>query len=251
MILSSLQMKDNFSAQAAGYATYRPHYPPEMIQYILSYTAGRQKALDLATGNGQVAAAIAPYFSEVYATDISAKQLENAKKAHNIYYSVGSAEDTGFKNQSFDLITVAQAIHWFSFDVFYPELRRILKPDGLFAVLGYGLLSTNPAANAIIQHLYKDILGTYWDAERHYVDENYTTIPFPLQEIATEKFYNHFTWSFEQLIGYFNTWSAVQHYIKEQGKNPVDSIQQELRAVWQASDKQVIFPLLLRLGRFH
>lgn len=243
-------MKDNFSAQAAAYATYRPHYPKEMIQYIMSFVAKKHTALDLATGNGQVAAALATYFDAVYATDISVKQIENAQIAGNIYYSVGSAEETGFKNNSFDLVTVAQAVHWFKFDAFYKEVERILKPDGLFAILGYSLLQTNAVADAVIWRFYQDILGEYWDAERHYIDEHYTTIPFPLHEIETEKFYNHFTWTFEQLIGYFNTWSAVQHYIKERGENPVDQIKDELKKVWEASDKQVTFPLLLRLGRF-
>lgn len=243
-------MKDNFSTQAVAYATYRPHYPQEMIQYIMSFVAEQHTALDLATGNGQVAKALAPYFDKVYATDISAKQLENAQAADAIYYSVGSAEETGFENNTFDLVTVAQAVHWFKFDTFYKEVARILKPNGLFAILGYGLLKTNPDADALIWRLYRDVLVAYWDAERHYIDENYATIPFPLQEIETEKFYNRFNWTFEQLIGYFNTWSAMQHYIKEHGKNPVDSIKEELKVVWEVSDKQVTFPLLLRLGRF-
>jgi len=243
-------MKDNFSVQAAAYAAYRPHYPAEMIKYILSFVSSKDAALDLATGNGQVAAALAPFFNKVYATDISAKQLDNAKKEHNIYYSVGRAEDTGFQDEAFDLITVAQAVHWFEFDAFYREIKRILKPDGLFAILGYGLLQTNEAADAVIWRLYRDILGNYWDAERHYIDENYTTIPFPLQELEAKSFNNKFTWTFEQLIGYFNTWSAVQHYIKEHGNNPIDLIKDELKAVWQASEQQVNFPLLLRMGRF-
>jgi ubiquinone/menaquinone biosynthesis C-methylase UbiE len=243
-------MKDNFSAHAAAYATYRPHYPKKMIQYIMSFVPEKHAALDLATGNGQVAVALAPYFDTVYATDISAKQLENAPAVSNIYYSVGSAEQTGFENNSFDLITVAQAVHWFNFDSLYKEVERVLKPNGLFAILGYGLLQTNPDADVLIWKLYRTILGKYWDAERHYIDENYTTIPFPLHEIESEKFYNRFTWTFDQLIGYLNTWSAVQHYIKTQGENPIDSIKDELKVVWEASDKQVTFPLLLRLGRF-
>ncbi|MFP9098294.1 class I SAM-dependent methyltransferase [Flavobacterium sp. RHBU_24] len=242
--------KDNFSGHAADYANYRPYYPAEMIQYIASFVKDKSKALDVATGNGQVAVAMASFFKEVYATDISVNQLQNAKTAPNIYYSVGRAEVTGFATGTFDLVTVAQAIHWFDFGAFYTEVRRILKPDGVFAVLGYGLLYTNWEADKIIHSLYKEVLGDYWDAERHYIDENYETIPFPLKEIEVKKFMNSFTWTFEQLIGYLNTWSAVHHYIKEKGQNPIDIIKDELYSVWQASDKQVNFPLLLRLGRF-
>lgn len=242
--------KDNFSAQAAGYANFRPHYPAEMIQYIVSFITNKDTALDLATGNGQVAAALAPHFNKVYATDISAKQLENAKTAPNIYYSVGRAEATGFADDSFDLVTVAQAVHWFDFDVFYTEVKRILKPGGVLAILGYGLFSSNPDADKLIRHFYSDIVGPYWDPERRYLDENYETIPFPLKEIEAKTFANSFIWTFDQLVGYLNTWSAVQHYINKNGKNPVDLIKDDLYTVWEAGDKRVYSPLLLRMGRF-
>jgi len=242
-------MKDNFSTQAKAYSQYRPYYPPEMISYIVNFVIDKAIALDVATGNGQMAAALAPYFKEVYGTDISAKQLQNATPAPNLIYKEGSAEDTGFKNEQFSLITVAQAIHWFEFDTFYAEVKRILKPDGIFAVMGYGLFSTNPETDIIINHFYKDIIGSYWDTERRYIDENYTTIPFPFKEINTKKFTNHFTWTFEQLTGYLETWSAVQHYIKQNGTNPIDLICDDLQASWGNSDKQVTFPLLLRIGK--
>ena len=242
-------MKDNFSAQAHAYAQYRPYYPDEMIQYILSFVSNHDAVLDVATGNGQVAAALAPYFKKVYGTDISEKQLQNAKTAPNIYYSIGSAEDTGFDNEQFDLVTVAQAIHWFSFDNFYAEVRRIVKPGGIFAVLGYGLFNTNAETDKIIVHFYKNIVGPYWDAERKYIDDNYTTIPFPFNEIKTKQFENNFTWTFEQLIGYLNTWSAVQHYVNANGVNPVDAIYPDLKTSWEHADKKVTFPLLLRIGK--
>jgi len=242
-------MKDNFSAQAKQYAQYRPYYPIEMIDYILSFVNNKNVALDVATGNGQVAAALAPHFETVYATDISEKQIENAATAPNIYYSISRAEQTTFADNEFDLITVAQAIHWFNFDDFYTEVRRIIKPGGIFAVLGYGLFSTNNESDKIIVHFYKDIIGPYWDAERKYLDDNYTTIPFPFNEIQVKQFINNFTWTFDQLVGYLNTWSAVQHYKNKNGTNPVDIIYKELQSSWEASTKQVTFPLLLRLGK--
>ncbi|PHK27349.1 SAM-dependent methyltransferase, partial [Nostoc linckia z16] len=87
------------------------------------------------------------------------------------------------------------------------------------------------------------------DAERHYIDEEYKTIPFPFEELSSRNFENRFTWSFEQLTGYLETWSAVQHYIKKNGSNPVDLIRVELKESWEKGNKQVTFPLLLRLGK--
>lgn len=241
-------MKDNFSKQASGYAKFRPHYPDKMIHYIIEQTSGRMSALDVATGNGQVAVALAPYFKEVYATDISEKQLLQAVTTTNIYYSVASAENLGFEDDSFDLITVGQAIHWFQFDAFYKEVNRLLKPGGVFAVLGYGLFSAGEEADKVLGYLYKDVLGTYWDPERKYVDENYQTIPFPFTELKTKNFENRFNWSLEQLIGYLNTWSAVQHYIKDKGVNPLDMVKPDLEKLWEKGGKEVVFPLLLRIG---
>ncbi|MEL1255523.1 class I SAM-dependent methyltransferase [Flavobacterium sp. DGU38] len=244
-------MKDNFSKQAADYSKFRPQYPEEMIQYLISFVDNKSTALDLATGNGQVAHKLSAHFKKVFATDISQKQLDNAIRATNIIYSKESAEKTSFKNQQFDLIVVAQAVHWFDFEAFYKEIYRILKPEGIFAAMGYGLFSTNPDSDKILRQFYYDIVDPYWDAERKYLDENYETIPFPFEEIPTEKFQNQFIWSFEALIGYLQTWSSVQHYISKNNQNPIDLIYDELKFSWGNSDKKVTFPLLLRIGRLN
>lgn len=242
-------MKDNFSAQATDYSKFRPTYPQEMIDYILSFVSKKHAALDVATGNGQVAVLLSPHFDEVHATDISQKQLDNAEQRHNITYKLESAENTGFADSQFDLITVAQAIHWFDFGKFYNEVNRVLKPDGVIAVMGYGLFNSNPETDKIIRHFYENITGPFWDPERRYLDENYTTIPFPFDEMQSKVFNNALTWSFEQIIGYLETWSAVQHYKKANGKNPLNVIRDELKQSWEKNNRQVTFPLLLRIGR--
>lgn len=242
-------MKDNFSAQAKTYAAYRPNYSQAFIDYIASFVKNKNIALDVATGNGQVAAKLAKHFGTVYATDISQKQLDNAIAADNIIYKLERAEAMSFGDKMFDLITVAQAIHWFDFDAFYKEVYRILKPEGLFVVTGYGLFSTNPGSDRLIHHLHEDILGDYWDPERRYVDENYQTIPFPFEEIEGEQFSETFIWTFEHLLGYIESWSAVQHYIRKNGRHPVDLIRDELKESWAKSDGKAEFPLLLRMGK--
>jgi ubiquinone/menaquinone biosynthesis C-methylase UbiE len=142
-------MKDNFSKQASEYSKYRPQYRDKMIDYLVSFVKNKEVALDIATGNGQVAHKLSNFFETVYGIDISQNQLDNAMVKENIIYQVASAENTFFKNQKFDLITVAQAVHWFDFDLFYKEIYRILKPEGIFAVLGYGLFSTNEDSDKI------------------------------------------------------------------------------------------------------
>ena len=244
-------MKDNFSKQAVDYSKFRPQYPEEMIEYIISFVHNKSTVLDIATGNGQVARKLSTHFKKVFATDISQKQLDNAIQADNIIYSKESAEKTSFENQQFDLIVVAQAVHWFDFESFYKEIYRILKRGGIFAVMGYGLFSTNPDSDKILRHFYYNILGPYWDPERKYLDENYETIQFPFEEIPAEKFENEFSWTFEALTGYLQTWSSVQHYISKNNQNPIDLIYNDLKVLWQKNDKKVIFPLLLRIGKLN
>lgn len=176
-------MKDNFSTQSADYAIYRPTYPQALYDYLFDMVKNKETAWDCATGNGQVARVLAQHFDAVYATDISENQLKNALKLPNITYKVEPAEQISVENNSFDLITVAQAIHWFNFEAFYGEVKRTLKPDGLFAVIGYGLMVIDKKVDAAVHKLYEDILGKYWDSERRYIEEGYKTIPFPFEEI--------------------------------------------------------------------
>lgn len=243
-------MKDNFSTQSELYARFRPTYPEELYQFLYSLVETKDTAWDCGTGNGQVAQELSKHFKEVYATDISEKQIRNAIQRNNIFYKGESAEKTSFPDKTFDLITVAQAIHWFNFDLFYKEVKRTIKPNGILAVIGYGLLNIDEETDKIITKFYHEIVGTYWDKERKYVDEDYQTIPFPFKEIKAPQLYNTYKWSLEQLIGYLNTWSAVQHYINANNQNPVELVYEDLQEIWKGkTTKTVKFPILLRIAR--
>ena len=115
MNVETKRVGDMFGGHANLYASARPTYPQELYEYIVSLCKEKNKVWDCATGTGQAALPLSQYFKQVYATDINAKQVEAASKAKNIIYSVASAEDTEFADESFDLITVAQALHWFDY----------------------------------------------------------------------------------------------------------------------------------------
>jgi ubiquinone/menaquinone biosynthesis C-methylase UbiE len=243
-------MKDNFSQDSKQYAKFRPHYPKELFDHLLSLVKEKNTAWDCGTGNGQVADVLADHFREVYATDISQQQMDEAVKRSNIYYSVQPAEKTSFYANQFDLVTVAQAVHWFRFDDFYAEVKRTLNHGGIIAVIGYGPIQTIKPLQDIIDHFYKNIIGPYWDAERNYIDEHYQTIPFPFEEIKMPGFTMSYQWTVDQFTGYLNTWSAVKHYAKQHQINPVTAIQKELSAGWPATQSATFsFPLLTRIGR--
>ena len=242
-------MKDNFSTASDLYALYRPTYPDAFFRYLKTLIPLPKTAWDCGTGNGQVTVKLASFFETVYASDISQTQIDQAPKLDNIFYSVQAAEQTTFPNDSFDLIMVAQAIHWFDFEKFYSEVNRTAKDNALLVVIGYGRLEIAAEIDALIDVFYRDVIGKYWDVERRYIDELYQTIPFPFEEIVIPNFNNTYQWNVDHLLGYLSTWSAVKQYIRINGVNPVDALAFELKKVFGNQLREVHFPLLLRIGR--
>jgi SAM-dependent methyltransferase len=241
--------KDNFSKRSDNYAKYRPGYPPVFFSYLNSLVQHKQYAWDCGTGNGQVAYPLAATFEHVFGTDISRSQIENALQADNIVYSVQPAGKTGFDNRMFDLVVVAQAIHWFDFDRFYSEVRRTGKENALLCVAGYGRPGIGEQIDRLITAFYENVVGEYWDPQRKYIDEGYKTIPFPFNEIKAPDLVNIQHWTLEHLTGYINTWSAVKHFAAQNGYNPTGKLESEIEPLWDKEEKEVAFPLLLRIGK--
>jgi len=240
---------DNFSTGASDYALYRPGSPKEIFDFIYAHVKNFNTAWDCGTGNGQVATILAERFKTVYGTDISEKQLTLAQQKDNIIYRKERAEQTSFPDHSIDLITVAQAIHWFDFEPFYKEVSRVAAPGAFFAAWTYSLLRLTPELNKVIDHFYWDITHPYWDKERTYVDQEYKTIPFPFKEIQQPEIYIVKLYNLNQLIGYLRTWSGVQHYIKQEKKDPMEIITKDLQNAWgSAQSHEVRWPVHVRAG---
>ena len=147
------------------YSKFRPDYPSELFQYILSFVNERDTAWDCATGNGQAAKVLAESFQLVEASDMSSGQLDKAIQKPNIHYTVCIAEQTPYKTSSFDLITVATAYHWFDHEAFRKEAIRVARNGAVLAVWAYNLVEfEDETVNEVIHHLYYDIVYSYWDA---------------------------------------------------------------------------------------
>jgi ubiquinone/menaquinone biosynthesis C-methylase UbiE len=245
-----MEKKDYFSSQAKVYAQFRPSYPDELYQFILHHVKGTSRAWDCATGNGQVARSLAKHFTRVDATDISAQQLENAFHASNIFYDVCPAERSPFADHQFDLITVAQALHWFDRRRFYEEVKRTAVPGGLLAVWGYGLLSIEPAIDRHFLDFYHNTVGSFWDEARTLVENHYRDVAFPFREISCPDFYIRVEWTFDQFIGYLSSWSATQKYIQKYKTDPLPDFSSTLKTCWKEDAiRSVTFPIFMKLGR--
>lgn len=243
-------MKDNFSENASAYSKYRPDYPEELINDIVRLAEIRDNAWDCGTGNGQAAAALSNYFQKIYASDISKNQIENAEIKNNIEYSIQPAENTNYPDNFFNLIISAQAAHWFNLNLFYNEVKRTAKPDAIIAIIGYGLITTNDSTSEVIRDFYERITGPYWDPERKYLDDEYRTIPFPFEEIILPSYRIRRKMTYDDLVNYFGTWSAVHHYRKKNNSDPLTQIETSLKNSWgNSSVKDFYFPVFTRIGR--
>ena len=246
------EAQDNFSRQAAIYKKYRPTYPQQLYDEILRHVTNRTSCWDCATGNGQVALELSKYFTTVQATDISTAQLKEARPKNNIYYSQGRAEQSSFKADQFDLITVAQAAHWLDVEAFGKEAKRVAKNNGIIAIWGYGLLRINKAIDTLLDEFYYEIVGPYWDPQRKHIDNAYETLDFDFELLNHRKDLNISTvWSLGQLKGYLNSWSSVQHYINKTGKKtPVNKLIKRINSLWDSElNQEVKFPLFLKVGK--
>lgn len=243
---------DHFSTVAARYADFRPHYPAALFDYLARLVPKDSSVWDCACGNGQATSDLAARFLKVFATDGSREQIASATPHANVEYRVAVAEQSGLPNHSVQLLTIAQALHWFDLPRFYSEARRVVAPGGIIAAWAYGIDEVEgDAVNQIVQDFYFNIVGPYWPPERKIVEDGYRSISFPFDQIAPPAFHMQTLWNLQQLLGYFSTWSATNRFIKSTGQNPLPPLAKVLEKVWTdpASPKIVTWPLSLRIGR--
>lgn len=244
---------DHFSSTSREYSFSRPTYPDVLYRFLNDITPNKDMAWDCATGNGQAAIGLCKYFKNVIASDASKGQLEHRFNRNNIMYEMFPAEKADIQDNSVDLITVAQAAHWFDLDRFYKEVTRISKSNGVLAIWSYGMHKIDNDIDKISEKLNVggDILGRYWPRETDYVKEDYKTIPFPFIEISSPKFEMTVSWNLDDLVCYMQTWSAVKRFSTEKKFNPLNLIMEELERLWGERDKRKVakWDINLRVGK--
>jgi SAM-dependent methyltransferase len=222
-----------------------------LFAWLARQCATKDLAWDCGTGNGQAARALAEHFRHIHATDLSAEQVARAVPDPRIDYRATPAEASGLPDACCDIVTVAQALHWFCHDAFYTEVRRVLKPGGLLAAWTYTLLRGEPELNVVVEDFYRNTIGPCWPPERRWVDLAYRGMPFPFADIAVPDFEIRLEWTLEDLLAYLRTWSATQRYMKERGADPCVELGVRLREIWPdpQARKSITWPIALRCGR--
>jgi ubiquinone/menaquinone biosynthesis C-methylase UbiE len=238
-----------FGPQADRYREFRPRYPAALFHYLAVAGGGTRLAWDCATGNGQAAVRLAERFARVIATDPSDAMIAMAIEHPRVKYAVAKY-DSGLPAQSTNLVTVAQALHWFDVDPFIREVRRVLVPGGVLAAWCYSRCTVDPGVDEIVDIFYSVTLGPFWSAERRFVDEGYRSIALPLDEMAPPPFEMVEQWTVDQFAKYIRTWSAVNKFIAARGEEPVRAFEEALGQMWgdPAERKRIRWALHCRIG---
>ena len=243
--------QDHFSSLAADYHAFRPTYPPESFVFLAGLCEQRAVAWDCATGTGQAAVGLAEHFAQVIATDASAAQIAQAMLHPRISYHVASAGASGLADASVDLVTVAQAAHWFDLPAFYAEVRRVLRPCGVLALWGYERLIVPDEIAVPFRQFYEQTLAGFWPPERHLVETGYRDLLFPFAPLATPEMVLRADWNLAQLLGYFGTWSAVKRCREATGCDPLLPLAEALQSNWGSPEatKPLKWPTFWKIGR--
>ncbi|MDE2041696.1 MAG: methyltransferase domain-containing protein [Alphaproteobacteria bacterium] len=241
--------KDHFSGHAGAYADYRPTYPDALFAAIAQVAPARRAVWDVGCGNGQASVGLARHFDHVFATDASAQQIAAAQAHERIDFRAAPAEHSGLDAASVDAILIAQALHWFDFDAFYAEARRVAKPGAPIIATAYELAQIAPEIDAEVRQFYKADIGPYWPADRAHVETGYQEIPWPFAPLNFTAISMNALWSLDQWLGYVTTWSAVRRYMAATGKDPVPALRAQLKPLWGNTPRAINWPLVIKAGR--
>ena len=245
-----LENRESFGLDADGYRQFRPHYPPELYEYLAGLAPSRSRALDCATGSGQAAIDLARWFDRVDAFDASETQIDAGVADPKVHYSVGSAEALQYPPESFDLIAAAQAAHWFDLPDFYREVRRVGRLGAIIAIWGYSYCRVAPSIDATVRRDLLDPIEPYWADGNKVIRDRYATIEFPFSEFVWPDFTLGFEWTRRQYLQYLGTWSAVRKYRLEAGSDPLETLDAALATDWNETEMRTVqFEFVGRAGR--
>lgn len=239
--MSGSRFEDHFSGHASAYRSHRPTYPASLFASLASLAPGHALAWDAGCGNGQAAVGLAGHFDQVVATDPSAQQIASATPYPRVRYLVEPAEQSSLALSSADLITVAQALHWFDLDRFYPEVRRVARPGAILAAWTYVQAQVTPAVDAVVHAFYHGLINPYWPQDRQKVERGYEDLAFPFDAVDPGRHTIEMIWTADQLGAYIATWSAVQRYRAATGQDPMPAFTEALENAW--GDPQALRPV--------
>jgi len=221
------------SSIAEAYSLARPKPPQTLLDTIISFMSEKlsppfQNAVDVGCGSGQSTTFLSPHFTNVLGTDVSAAQINEAAKREtnpNVQYKAFGCETIPLPDSSTELITAAEAAHWFNMPSFYKEVDRVLVPGGVLALYCHsswpfpvGHPKSEELANHIIQ-VYKggDVPEKYWHKNRDIADDHYASMDLPYAEQSRDFTMNvDYVWSVADYIRLIKSWSFFHAFSEKE-----------------------------------
>lgn len=227
------KVPDQFSRVSREYRVFRPSYPSSLFTWLASVAPARRLAWDCGTGTGQATRALVEHFDRVVATDASRGQLAESSVAGRVLRCCCTAESAAVAPTSVDLVTVAQAIHWFDPGRFFREALRVLVPEGILAVWTYGSVTVDDEPiTDLLREFEFETVGRWWPPGRALVNEGYSGLVLPGVELAVPPFRMRVEWTLDQVLGYVGTWSAVLRHRAATGRDPLPPLRRTLAESW-------------------
>jgi ubiquinone/menaquinone biosynthesis C-methylase UbiE len=240
-----------FNDKAELYESSRPIYPQEIYNYLANLCPSNKLAWDSACGNGQAAIGLIKEFDRVYATDVSKEQINNAKPHPNIAYEVSPSEKVDLKDESCDLICVAQALHWFDYTLFWSEAQRVLKPNGVFCAFGYNWASVSTEIDRSIESSLMKVIEPFWAQQNKLLWNHYRDLSIPFKRIDSPNFTMEVDWNLDEYFNYLHTFSATRRCIDSIGDEFFHQAYEEVGYLWDSSEKskKIAFDFVFYAGR--
>jgi SAM-dependent methyltransferase len=245
--MSAFDHAASFGKQAAAYARHRPTYPDALFDWLAEVSPSRRAAVDVATGTGQAALALADRFESVLATDQSADLLAAVPPHPRLRTRAEPAEALA-PDAPVDLVTTFQALHWFAGEPFWAAVRRALRQGGVFAAVTYAWLTVDPDVDARVATILP-VLAPYWSPRNQLLFDGYRTIAIPFAPLPVPDFAITLAWTRDELLRYLGTWSAVAA-LRESGRDVLAELEPRLAEVWPGEGaREVRMPLAVRAFR--
>ncbi len=244
---------DTFRVDSDAYSRRRPRYPDALFDWLAAGCARRELAWDCATGNGQAATSLAPRFRRVHATDRSREQLASAPPIANVRYAAEPAEATSLADSSVDLVTVAQALHWFDYARFWPEVARVTREGALVAAWGYSWPVVAPDLVAALVTPVRELVAPFWAPENRLLWDGFPdeVVHFPFRRLHAPAFAIEVTWGLPDVVAYLETWSATKRARAD--ARCARALDERMRSAARQLDPDAIWavrmPLALLVGR--
>lgn len=217
---------DNLSTQ---YKESRPTIPTGMVAEIVEYASKTVRCqdglcVDVGCGPGQSTERFSPYFKAVLGTDISETQVDIARAtctASNVTFQVSKAESLPVEDGSVALVSTVNALHWFHWDAFFAEVRRVLADGGVFCPSLYRLRAVaEPGLEDCLEEFRTEEFKGYMTPQHDFWTYGYDYTEVPFNNAEKRDFVVKEKTTLSAVMSLVETWSFV---IRKKEREPEEA----------------------------